>query len=204
MSVSIHTIGVAIAAFGMSAAVVVTPARGQVSLKQLEVQRPLASTAPAAAARTTTVFETLPEGTPVKVRLEDRLSSATSVVGDEFSISTDEAITLPDGAIIPAGFRGKGEVIEAHRKGMLGKAGTLAIRLDYIRIGDTRVHLRATISQEGKSGVTTTVVLTVLITPLFLMHHGAEVEIYKGTPITAYVEDDAKIAMPIPAPPQVD
>ena len=146
----------------------------------------------------------IPEGTEVKLRLEDQLSSATATVGNTFAISTDEEIRLPGGAIIPAGFRGKGEVTEAHKKGMLGKAGELSVRLDYIRIGDVRLHLRANESVEGKNSVTTTVVLTVLITPLFLMHHGHEVVFPKGQLITGYVDQDTDIPMPIPEPPKVD
>ena len=63
----------------------------------------------------------------------------------------------------------------------------LALRLDYIRIGDVRVHLRANKAAEGKSGVATTVVLSLLITPLFLMHHGADIVFPRGQTIMAYV-----------------
>ena len=146
----------------------------------------------------------IPEGTEVRVRLNERLSSASNVEGDEFSITTDEPIQLSDGTIIPAGFRGRGEVTDAHKKGMLGKAGELHIRLDYFKIADTRVHLRAEKGGEGKSGVATTVVLTLLITPLFLMHHGAELVFPQGQKITAFVDQDTKVPLPLPSPPQVD
>ena len=146
----------------------------------------------------------IPEGTEVRVRLNEQLSSATNVEGDEFSITTDEPIELSDGTIIPAGFRGKGEVTEAHKKGMLGKAGELHIRLDYVRIGDTRLHLRAEKGGEGRSGVGTTVVLTLLVTPLFLMHHGADLVYPHGLKITAFVDQDTKLPLPLPSPPQVD
>ena len=88
-------------------------------------------------------LERIPEGTEVRVRLDEQLSSATSSSGDTFSISTDEDIRLADGAVIPSGYRGRGEVTAAHKKEMLGKAGEISVRLDYIRIGDVRVHLRA-------------------------------------------------------------
>jgi hypothetical protein len=146
----------------------------------------------------------IPEGTEVRVRLNERLSSASNIEGDEFSITTDEPIQLSDGTIIPAGFRGRGEVTDAHKKGMLGKAGELHIRLDYFKIGDTRVHLRAEKGGEGKSGVATTVVLTLLITPLFLMHHGAELVYPQGQKITAFVDQDTKVPLPMPPAPQVD
>jgi len=145
--------------------------------------------------------EKLPEGTEIKVRLDQALSSATAVAGDTFAISTVEEIRLPNGTVIPAGYRGKGTVTAAEKRGMLGKAGQLDVSLDYVRIGEVRVHLRANKGGEGKSGVTTTIVLSLLITPLFLMHHGHEMVFPKGQVVTTYVDDDATIALPLaPAP----
>ena len=140
----------------------------------------------------------------MRVRLEEQLSSATAAAGDTFSISTDEEIRLPDGTVIPAGYRGKGEVTEAHKKEMLGKAGDLSVRVDYIRTGDARVHLRAIKGGEGKDTVTTSVVLSLLLTPLFLMQHGHEVVFPKGSQITAYVDDDTDLPLPIAQPPIAD
>jgi hypothetical protein len=144
----------------------------------------------------------IPEGTEVRVQLDEPVSSATASVGDTFSISTDEEIHLADGTVIPAGFSGRGEVTSAEKKGMLGKAGELSVRLEYIKIGDVHVHLRANKGEEGKSGVTTTIVLTVLLTPLFLMHHGHEVVFPQGQQLAAYVDEDADVALPIALPPR--
>lgn len=146
----------------------------------------------------------LAEGTPIRIRLEDQLSSATNHAGDEFTISSDDDIDLSDGTILPAGYRGRGEVVEAHKKEMLGKPGELDIRLDYIRIGATRVRLRATKSGEGRSGQTTTIVLSFLLTPLFLMHHGANVVFPRGQTITAYVDEDTILPVPVPPPPHLE
>ncbi len=165
---------------------------------------PAAAPVPVLAAAPPKTLERIPEGTEVRVRLDDRLSSQTSVEGDEFTISTEEAIRLADGTVIPAGFRGRGEVVSAHKKEMLGKGGDLAVRIDYFRIGDTRVPLRANKGGEGGNTTGTTVVLTVLLTPLFLMHHGHEMVFPKGTPITAFVDNNTDIALPIPNPPAED
>lgn len=35
----------------------------------------------------------------------------------------------------------------------MGKAGTLNVRVDYIRIGDAKVYLRANKSQDGKDAL---------------------------------------------------
>lgn len=146
----------------------------------------------------------IPEGTEVRVRLEDPLSSSSASEGDTFTISTDEEIRLSDGTIIPAGFRGRGEVADVHKKEMLGKGGSISARLDYIRIGNTRVRLRANKSREGGDTTTTTVVLTLFVSVFFLMHHGHDAVIPKGTTIIAYVDEDADVPLPIPSPPPDD
>src|SRR5580693_7189489 len=128
-----------------------------------------AVTSPAPLALSAPTSTKLPEGTEVHVHLGERLSSATAAVGDTFEITSDEQVNLPDGTILPAGYGGKGEVTVAEKTGMLGKSGQLAIRMNYLRVGDVHVHLRANKADEGKSGVTNAVVVTVLFGPLGLL-----------------------------------
>ncbi len=106
------------------------------------------------------------EGTEIKVRLDESLSSKTATAGDTFGVTLDEGIKLSDGVEIPAGFHGKGEVTEAHKVEMMGKAGELNIRLDYIRVGDVRIHLRGSQGSEGKSMQSTAIALSLLVSPL--------------------------------------
>jgi hypothetical protein len=143
----------------------------------------------------------LPEGTEVDLTLNDTLSSATAAEGDKFSITTADPIKLTDGTVIPAGYRGRGEVSAVEKRGMMGKAGQLSVRLDYVMLGDTKVHLRANKSQEGKSTQSTTIVLSLLISPLFLLMHGKDATIPKGQAIVGYVDSDVQIASPVAAPP---
>lgn len=159
---------------------------------------------PAAAIAVAPVTTKIPEGTEVRVHLAERLSSATSVVGDTFQIYSDEPISLPDGTVLPAGFSGRGEITVAERNGMLGKSGQLGLRLSYLKVGDVHVHLRANKSGEGSSGVTNTVVATVLLGPLGLLVHGHSIVYPKGQPITAYVDQDTQIALPVATPPKED
>jgi len=146
----------------------------------------------------------IPEGTEVHVHLQEALSSATATAGDTFPIVSDEEFRLPDGTVIPAGYSGKGEVMQAEKSGMLGKPGQLSIRINYLKIGDTHVHLRANKSSEGKSNVTTMVVTTVLLTGFGLFIHGHSMVFPKGQPLTAYVDEDTPISLPIAPPPHFD
>ena len=135
------------------------------------------------------------------IRFNDHLSSGKNTEGDKFSISLDDQVKLPDGTIIPAGYSGRGEVTDAKKKGMMGQAGELNVRLDYIRVGDGRIRLRASKGGEGKGAMGATIALTVLFGPLGLLKHGHDIEIKPGQTITAYVDQDAEIETPLPPPP---
>ncbi len=144
----------------------------------------------------------IPEGTEMLIRFNDRLSSATNTAGDKFSITLDDQVKLADGTLIPAGYVGRGEVTGANKKGFMGRAGELNIRIDYLRIGDARVRLRTSKGSEGKGALGTTVALTLLFGPLGLLKRGHDIEIKSGQTITAYVDQDAEIALPLAPPPR--
>ena len=143
----------------------------------------------------------MPEGTELIIRFDDKLSSGSNSEGDQFSISLDDDVKLADGTILREGYRGKGEVTSAKKKGFMGQAGELNVRLSYIRIGDAKVRLRASKGGEGKGAMGATVALTVLFGPLGLLKRGHDIEIKPGQTITAYVDQDAEISVPVEPPP---
>jgi hypothetical protein len=143
----------------------------------------------------------VPEGTEMRIRFNEALSSGKNSEGDTFSISLDEPVTLADGTVLKSGYRGKGEVTQAKKKGFMGQAGEMNVRLDYLKVGDTRIHLRAQKGGEGQGAMGATIALTVLFGPLGLLKHGHDVEIKAGQTITAYVDEDAGIETPVVPPP---
>ena len=145
----------------------------------------------------------LPEGTEVHLRLVERLSSATSAVGDTFKIRLDNEIRLPDGTILPPGYNGRGQVTIAEKSGLLGKSGRLAIRLSYLTVGNVHVPLRATRSAEGKSGTANAATAIVLFGLVGVLVHGHNTVIPEEQPITAYVDEDTPIRLPLTPPPKV-
>lgn len=159
---------------------------------------PAASVAPVSAAHVVIV----PEGTEMMIRFNDALSSGTNTAGDQFSITLEEPVKLPDGTVIPAGYRGKGEVTDAKKKGFMGQAGELSVRLTYLRVGDSRIRLRASKGGEGKGAMGATIALTVIFGPLGLLKRGHDIEIKPGQTITAYADQDAELALPLAPPPQ--
>ena len=150
-----------------------------------------ASPAPAPSAAQATYL--LPEGTDVPLTFDQDISSKTAAEGDPVAFVLADDLKVGNVVVAKAGSYAFGEVTRAERSGMMGKAGELSIRLDYLKAGETKIMLRGTKGKEGQSGTTSTVVLTVLFGPIGLIKHGKNIEIKKGASLTAYVADDIKL-----------
>ena len=136
----------------------------------------------------------LREGEDVNLRFAQALTSKTAAEGDSVTFELVDDIKVGGVVVAKAGLKGVGEVTKASKAGMMGKAGDLAIRLDYLKDGDNKIRLRGSKGKEGESGVTGAVVLTVLFGPIGLIKHGHDVEIKEGQALHAFVSDD--IALP--------
>jgi hypothetical protein len=139
----------------------------------------------------------LREGEDVNLQFADDLSSKTASEGDSVALVLVDDLKVGGVVVAKAGSHAVGEVTKAEKSGMMGKAGELNLRLDYLKAGDNKIKLRGSKGKEGESGTTSAVVLTVLFGPIGLIKHGKNVEIKKGQALHAYVSDD--IALP-PAP----
>jgi len=140
----------------------------------------------------------LRDGTDVNLQFAQDLSSKTSSEGDPVTLTLVDDLKVGEVVVAKAGSKAIGEVTKAEKSGMMGKAGELNIRLDYLKAGDTKIKLRGTKGKEGESGVTGTVVLTVLFGPIGLIKHGKNVEIKQGQALHAFVGDDIAL-VPVPA-----
>jgi hypothetical protein len=136
----------------------------------------------------------LREGTDVPLRFAQTLSSKTAAEGDPVTLILDDDLKVGTVVVAKSGCKAFGEVTNAKKSGMMGKAGELNIRLDYLKVGDFKVKLRGSKGKEGESGVTSTVVLTVLFGPIGLIKHGKNIDIQEGSALKVFVGDD--IALP--------
>ena len=146
--------------------------------------------APAAAMPDASGKYKLREGEDVNLTFAQDLSSKTSSEGDPVTLTLVDDLKVGGVVVAKAGSKAVGEVTKAEKSGMMGKAGELNIRLDYLKAGDDKIRLRGTKGKEGESGVTGTVVLTVLFGPIGLIKHGKNVEIKQGQALHAFVADD--------------
>jgi hypothetical protein len=158
---------------------------------------PVAALAPAdvpAAAPPVAAKLVLAEGSDVPLTFDQDISSKTAQEGDPVDFVLAEDLKVGNTVVAKAGCKAVGEVTNAKKSGMMGKAGELNVRLDYLRVGETKVHLRGAKGKEGDSATGATVALTVLFGPIGLIKHGSNIDIKKGTAMKVYVADDASLS----------
>ncbi len=76
----------------------------------------------------------LPEGTPIPIRLQSALSSASSHAGDMFSATIDETVVIDGETLVARGTSATGRVLEAKPSGRSFGALGSALEPGYLRI----------------------------------------------------------------------
>ncbi len=152
---------------------------------------------------------TLLDGTAIKLRLAQNLSSETNKTGDQVLFEVTDEVSVHGVIVILKGAQALATVTFAEPKRRMGRGGKLDVNVDSVRLIDgEKAQLRA--SQENKGGghigaMTTAIVATSLVffpaAPLFLFMHGKSIEIPKGTEVTAYVQGDMRLDMAKMVPP---
>ena len=161
------------------------------------------STPPQAAPATPPTPHTLLDGTPVKLRLSETISSADARVGQEIPFEVVEDVAVDQIVVLPKGSPAIATVTEADHRKSMGRAGKLNIAISYSRLKDQeKVALRAVKETKGGGHVgamTGAIVATSIVffpaAPLFLFIHGKDISIPQGTEITAFVEGDMHLNM---------
>lgn len=143
----------------------------------------------------------LEDGTPVKLVLQENLSSANTVTGQTVSFETVEDVMVDGIVVIPKMSTAWATITQAQAKRRMGRGGKVDLNIDKVRLADgEKAMLRAV--REGKGGghtgaMTGAIVATSLViwpaAPLFLLMHGKDVTIPKGTEINAFVNGDSKL-----------
>jgi len=140
----------------------------------------------------------LEDATPVKLRINRNISSADAQVNDTVDFEVLEEVKVHDVIVIPRGGTAWATVTEAQPKRRMGRAGKLNINIDNVRLtSGEKVALRAVKDVKGgghQGAITGAIVATSIVffpaAPLFLLVHGKDITIPKGTEITAYINGD--------------
>ena len=146
---------------------------------------------------------TLMDGTPVKMRLGRNVSSADAKVGEHVDFEVLEEVQVHGVVVIAKGATASATVTAAQPKRRMGREGKLDMTLDYVRLVDNeKAALTATAG--GKGGTHTgamvgamaaTAIFTLGGSALFLLMHGKDITIPKGTETTAYINGDMPLEM---------
>lgn len=153
---------------------------------------------------------TLLDGTAVKLRLAENLTSATAKPGQQVSFEVTDEVDVQGVPVILKGAQALATVTDASPRKSMGRGGKLDVNVDSVRMVDgEKLQLRAV--QDAKGGghvgaMTGAMVATAIVffpaAPLFLFIHGKDITIPEGTPVTAFVQGDTHLdtAKMIPPP----
>lgn len=130
----------------------------------------------------------LADGTSVKVKFKQTISSKTAKANDPVDFEVSEDVLVGNSVVIAKGALAKGMVTIAKRSGMLGRKGKLDIVLkEATLVSGERVSLRA--DQKGGGGTAGGIIaLAALINPLALLFKGKNITYEAGTEVQAFVD----------------
>jgi len=145
----------------------------------------------------------LEEGTEVRLKLMQAISSGTAQTGQTISFQVLDEVKVDGEVVIAEGAPAWGTITEAEGKKSLGRGGKLSIQIDYVKAVDgSKVPLRASSVNQGKGrgatvGAATAATAVVFwpAAPFLLMMKGKNVEIPRGHHIPAFVDGDRMIAV---------
>ena len=140
----------------------------------------------------------LPEGTPIRMRMNRTVSSANAQVGDNVDFETLDDVNLGEMVVVPKGSMAMATITEAVPKRRMARGGKLGMNIDYVRLPTGgKLALRGV--QQGSGGghtgaMTGAIVATSIVffpaAPFFLFMKGKDMTIPKGHEVTVYTNSD--------------
>ena len=137
----------------------------------------------------------LKEGTEVSLKLAQKLTSKSAVVGEPVELVLAQDLKVNDAVVVRQGARVLGTVVtgkESEKKKT--EAHGLAMRVDFLRAGDAKIRLRGERNAEGKRDKDAMVAGTIFLgVSGLLMTSGKHYVIPEGSLVTAYVDQDIEL-----------
>jgi hypothetical protein len=139
----------------------------------------------------------VPDGTKLRLRLDQTLSSATADEGQTVELSVAEAIKVDGAIIVPEGSRATGTVVLAQEKRRMGRSGKLDFSVDRVRATNGEwLPVRYTLTKkQGDSKAVSTGVITAGVAvvfwpaaPFVLLRHGKDTTINKGVTFDVFID----------------
>ena len=146
---------------------------------------------------------TIQEGTKLRVRLDQMISSATADEGQSVELSVTEAIKVGEVVVFAEGARVMGTITEATAKRRMGRAGKLDFSIDKVRAADGEwVPLRYSLNKKsGGSHALRTGIITAGVAvafwpaaPVMLLMKGKDITINKGIAFDVFTDGNRILA----------
>jgi len=144
---------------------------------------------------------TLDDGTPIRLRTTNTISSADARTDDRVDFEVVDDVKVGDVVIIKHGTPAIGTVTEAQPKGRMGKGGKLNVNIDFTKtVAGDKVALRGAKDVKGgghTGAMTGAMIVTAIVfwpaAPLFLFMHGKDITVPKGHEFTVYSSGGATL-----------
>lgn len=142
-----------------------------------------------ASGRILTAPVTIPDGTEFTAQTLEFLSSETANVGDQVQMEVDNNLVVDGVIAIAAGTPVRGTISNVTHASRMGRSGNISIRIESTSAVDgQRVPVRATKAQAEGDKTGSTIALTLIVSPLFLLRRGNDVAYQPGTKIPVYTD----------------
>jgi hypothetical protein len=139
----------------------------------------------------------IPEGTKIRVRLEQQLSSATADENQPVTLAVADDVLVNDVVVIPHDAVVNRTVVDSVKKRRMGRTGKLDFSIDAVVLSDgNKVPLRYRLEKkEGGSHAVRTGIITAGVAvvfwpaaPFILLAHGKDTVIQKGTTYEVFTD----------------
>lgn len=132
----------------------------------------------------------IPDSTPIRLTITDRLNSGASEIDDPVHLEVTEDVKVSGIVVIPRGSMASGHVTAVQHRQRMGRAGKLEFSVDFVRAPDgTDISVRAQLARKAKNK------RSAIPSPLHVLERGKDLEIPQGTHFLAYVNGDHEISL---------
>ena len=168
------------------------PASAEILVAQA-TQKPLPSASAPIKKPTSAMAFGLSDGTPIKLKFKQEISSKTAKPNDSVEFEVADEIRVGNTVVVAKGATAKGFVKEVKRSGMLGRKGKLDIAITEVNlVSGERISLRG--NQAGGGGTAGGIIaVAAIINPLALLFKGKNVTYPIGTEVGAFVDGNFEL-----------
>ncbi len=137
----------------------------------------------------------LPAHTPVVIRCDETITTQDIVSGGIVKFSVVGDVKSSSGKVlVSSGTPVSATISFSSPKGMIGKSGTVTVSdFHTTAVDGTYVPLSSSISANPEDKMTLSIVLSVLVCPLFLLMKGDDAQVLAGTTKTAYTVSEVYV-----------